>query len=488
MISRFSKAKAWTLGPILALSFSLGTSLLSGAEAPQSASRPNVLFITIDDLRNDLGALGVSHAKTPHLDQLARSSRLFTNHYVQVPTCGASRCALLRGQYPDVKAQVSNNAIRDTQSEWADRSMPAWWRQHGYRTYSLGKISHYPGGLTGGDWNTLPEELPGVWDRSWIPDSPWTTSLAMMHGYANGKPRERGVTPPWEAVDESDHAYPDAWVADDAITHLNTLAKSSEPWFFAVGFFKPHLPFAAPRKWLEIHDAADMPVPEIEENATARPGWHNSGELRNGYDLGGRDPFEDEAFATELRRTYAGSISYMDEQVGRVMKELEALNLADNTIVVVWSDHGYLLGEHQIWAKHTLYEEALKSPLMIRMPGLKAPGEQANSVVETVDIYPTLLELCGLPSPGDLDGTSLVPQLGNPAEESKKPALGFWSDWRTVRDQRWRLTVYPDAKDGNPVRELMDLENDPHSLRNVADENPKIVARLMKKLRPAFSE
>ncbi len=244
-----------------------------------AADRPNVLFIAIDDLRNDLGVLGVEHAQTPHLDRLARSSRLFTHHYVQVPTCGASRCALLRGQYPDVKAQVSNNAIKETHAEWGDRSLPAWWRQHGYRTYSLGKITHYPGGLTGGDWNAPPEELPGAWDRSWIPDSPWKTSLAMMHGYANGKPRERGVTPPWEAVDESDHAYPDAWVADNAIAQLQTLSKSEEPWFFAVGFFKPHLPFAAPRKWLDMHDPADFPAPTIEANAQARPGWHDSGEL-----------------------------------------------------------------------------------------------------------------------------------------------------------------------------------------------------------------
>ncbi len=170
------------------------------------------------------------------------------------------------------------------------------------------------------------------------------------------------------------------------------------------------------------------------------------------------------------------------------MAQLDALNLADNTIVVVWSDHGFLLGEHGIWAKHTLYEKALKSPLMIRMPGLKAPGAQSDSVVETVDIYPTLLELCGLPSPGGLDGRSLMPQLSDPAAKSAKPALGFWKDWRTVRNERWRLTVYPDDKDGNPVRELTDLKNDPLSLRDVAAENPQVVARLMKRLRPAFTE
>lgn len=458
------------------------------AQAAHHEKRPNVLFIAIDDLRNDLGALGVAHAKTPNLDQLAKSSRLFSRHYVQVPTCGASRAALLRGRYPEMQVQVGNNAIKDTQNEWGTRSMPAWWKQHGYRTYSLGKISHYPGNLTGEGWNEGAEELPGAWDRAWIPNSPWRTSMDMMHGYAHGKPRERGVTPAWEAVDASDYAYSDAWVADEAVTHLGKLAESGEPWFFAVGFFKPHLPFNAPRKWMELHDADTLPVPPVASDARSRPGWHDSGELHNGYDLGGREPLDDGAFAAELRRAYAGSVSYVDAQVGRVLEQLEELGLADDTIVVMWSDHGFMLGEQAIWAKHTLYEEALKSPMMIRVPGMAKAGASSSAVVETVDIYPTLLELCDLPSPGELDGHSLTPMLENPAAKSAKPALGYWKDSRSVRDDRWRLTVFPESKKREAAQVLFDLQHDPYGLRDVVAENPEVVARLKAELRPEFTK
>ncbi|MDP1589744.1 MAG: sulfatase-like hydrolase/transferase, partial [Prosthecobacter sp.] len=165
--------------------------------SPLLAAPPNVLFIAIDDLRCDLGAFGVAHAKTPQLDAFAKTARVFSQHYVQVPTCGASRCALLRGRYPTVPAHVGNDAIRDTQAEWRARSMPAHFRQQGYQTLAMGKISHYPGGLSGKDWMTGPEELPGAWSRCWVPQSaPWTTAEGMMHGYANGVPRQRGKSPP----------------------------------------------------------------------------------------------------------------------------------------------------------------------------------------------------------------------------------------------------------------------------------------------------
>jgi iduronate 2-sulfatase len=264
-----------------------------------AADRPNVLFLAIDDLRNDLGALGVTHAKTPQLDAFAKTARVFSHHYVQVPTCGASRCALLRGRYPSVPAHLGNNGIRDTHADWAAQSLPALFRQHGYRTLALGKITHYPGGLTGKDWTTGPEELPGVWERAWIPDGPWKTPLAIMHGYANGAARQPGKSPPWEAHDGPDEAYPDAWVAAEAITTLKELAAQNQPWFFGVGFFKPHLPFTAPKKWHEFHAAG---IPDLKPEAAAKPawpsGWHGSGEFRGNYAHAGRDPDTDETSAS----------------------------------------------------------------------------------------------------------------------------------------------------------------------------------------------
>ena len=434
-----------------------------GTASGGAAELPNVLFIAIDDLRNDLGCLGVEHAQTPHLDALAEQGRIFTHHYVQVPTCGASRYALLRGKYPTDNVHLGNNAILRTHQQWADRSLPAWFRRHGYQTLSLGKITHYPGGLAGGNWDEGPEELPGVWDRCWIPGSPWETAQAMMHGYANGVPRTRGKSPPWEAYDGPDKAYPDAWVAQDAVETLQALARSDEPWFFAVGFFKPHLPFAAPKKYFDMHDPDGIPAPAAAERNEEAGAYHRSGEFRGNYGHAGRDPDDDPDYARLLRHAYAAAASYVDAQIGRVLDAFEELGLAGNTVVVVWSDHGFLLGEHAIWGKHCLYEHALRAPLIVRYPELPHPGEPSHAVVETIDVFPTLVELCGLPAPEGLDGHSLRPQLADPAAVSRKPALGFWRRDRTVRTDRFRYIRY-----GSGAEQLFDFADDPHETRNLA--------------------
>ncbi|MDO8544051.1 MAG: sulfatase [Opitutaceae bacterium] len=459
---------------------------LTGLNAASTApAKPNILFIAIDDLRSDLGALGVAHAKTPNLDTFAESGRLFTHHYVQVPTCGASRCSLLRGKYPDQRAHVSNNAIKSTQSDWGARSLPSWLRQHGYQTFALGKIGHYPGGLTGKAWAEGPEELPGAWDRCWIPDSPWKTAEAMMHAYANGKPRVPGQTPPLESFDGPDEAYPDAWVARDAVAKLQELSRSGQPWFFAVGMFKPHLPFASPKRWLDLHATSRISAPAVAQRPTEPSGWHKSGELRGNYRApGGRDPDTDPAYADELRHAYAAAISYMDAQVGRVLKAAKELRLDDNTVIVIWSDHGFLLGEHAIWGKHCLYERALRSPMMIRYPGIPQPGAKTDTLVQTIDLFPTLLDLCTLPAPAGLDGRSLRPQLTDPRAASARPAHSFWTDGqRTIRTERWRLIAYPGkGKAGGVGVELFDLENDPDEARNAAAANAGVVKQLLAQL------
>jgi iduronate 2-sulfatase len=460
----------------------LSLSFIALATAASAADRPNVLFIAIDDLRGDLGVLGASHAKTPELDKLAETARLFTHHYVQVPTCGASRCALLRGRYPTEPVHVSNNAIRSTHADWGSSSLPAWFRQHGYQTLALGKITHHPGGLTGKHWAEGPEELPGAWDRCWIPDGPWKTPEAIMHGYANGAARQPGKSPPWEAFGGPDEAYPDAWVAAAAIATLDQLATEKQPWFFGVGFFKPHLPFAAPKKWFDLHAAG---VPDLDPDVAAKPdwpsGWHASGEFRKNYGHpSGRDPETDADYARLMRQAYAASVSYMDAQVGRVLRALREKGLENNTVVVVWSDHGFLLGEHAIWGKHCLYEHALRSPLMIRHPGLSQPGKTSPAIVETVDVFPTLADLCGLPLPEGLDGRSLRPQLADPAAPSAKPARGFFSGGqRTVRTDGWRLIVQ--AGDGGSASrfELFDYQTDRHETRNHAADHPDIVRSLL---------
>ena len=458
-----------------------GLLLLCVAIAPSVSAeeRPNVLFISIDDLRNDLGALGAGHAVTPHLDAFAATARLFSHHYVQAPTCGASRYALISGMRPSRPVHAGNNAIRDTSGDWADRSLPAMFRDAGYRTLALGKIGHYPGGLSGRNWDAPPEELPGVWDKHWIPDGPWPHAEAIMHGYADGVARVRGQSPPIEAFDGPDETYSDAWVARDAIATLGELADSAEPWLFAVGFFKPHLPFAAPKSYFDLH--ADG-VPDLEPEVAARrdwpSGWHRSGEFRGNYGHDGRDPDGDPDYVRELRVAYAAAVSYVDTQVGRVLQALNEHGLEDNTIVVVWSDHGFLLGEHAIWGKHCLYEHSLRAPLIIRHPGLERPGEISEATVETIDLFPTLADLCGLQAPDGLDGLSLRPQLEDPAAASSKPAFGYWGNRRTIRDDRWRLIV---AGDGDQA-ELFDYQTDPGETRNHTADHPERVRELLRTL------
>lgn len=450
-----------------------------------AADKPNVLLIAIDDLRCDLGSLGASHAKTPQLDDFAKTARVFTRHYVQVPTCGASRCALLRGRYPSVASQVNNGGILQTHGEWGSHSLPTMFRMAGYRTLALGKITHHPGGLTGKGWAAGPEELPGAWDRSWIPDGPWKTPEAMMHGYAGGVARRPGISPPWEAHDGPDDMYPDAWVATEAIKTLQELAKNNEPWFFGVGFFKPHLPFAAPQRW---HDKHARGVPDLNPTVALKPtwpsSWHKSGEFRGNYGHeSGRDPETDAEYAQLVRRAYAACVSYVDAQVGRVFEELQRLGLDDDTIVVVWSDHGFLLGEHAIWGKHCLYENALRSPLMIRKPGLQQPGRPCHAIVETVDLFPTLAELCRVEAPKKLDGRSLLPQLTDPSVPSTKPAYGFWTGGqRTLRTDRWRLIANPGKEENALQVELFDYETDPEETRNHAKVHPTVVADLLASL------
>lgn len=453
-----------------------------------SEPKPNVLFIAVDDLRNDLGAYGVPHAQTPHLDALAQTSRVFNRHYVQVPTCGASRCALLRGKYPSVAAQVGNEGIAQTYREWGPQSLPAVFRQNGYKTLALGKITHHPGGLTGKGWAEGPEELPGAWDRAWIPNGPWKTPESIMHGYANGIARIPGKSPPWQSHDGPDEAYPDAWVAAEAIATLQQLKQTStqnQPWFFGVGFFKPHLPFAAPKKWHDLHARDGL---ELSPAVAAKPswpsGWHNSSEFRSNYGHPDRlNPDTDASYARQMRIAYAASISYMDAQIGRVLAALNELGMAENTVVVLWSDHGFLLGEHGIWGKHCLYDNAIRSPLMIRYPNIVKPGVACDATVETVDVFPTLLDLCHLPSVPGLDGHSLMNHLKDPSAASSKPAHSFWTaGQRSIRTERWRLTVLPAKGDVATPFELFDYQTDPQETQNHAASQPAVVEQLLSML------
>lgn len=448
------------------------------------AARPNVLFICVDDLRPEIKALGADQIHSPAMDSLFASGRPFVHHYVQAPTCGASRYALWTGRYADSPARRSNGALfaYAPHADTEPPTLPRQFREHGYRTVSIGKISHNPGGLGGQQWNdSAKPEMPGAWDFSAMPPGPWKTPLKGMHGYANGVPRaNNGSSPAQEHVAGPDKLYPDGWITAEALRQMKSLATGKQPFFLAVGIMKPHLPFACPEKYLEPYDGVKFPPVPHPEKPPGLSTWHASGEFFGNYDQAGRDPRTDAAYAKELRHSYAACVSFADAQVAQLLDSLRDLKLTDNTIVILWGDHGWHLGEHDVWGKHTLFEESLLAPLVIRTPGMKQPGVAEKSFVETVDLYPTLCALADVPVPAGLSGTSRVAALGDPSG-SGGDAVSYFNQAETIRTPDYRLVRHREKPNAGKC-ELYDHRVDPGETKNIAAERPEIVEELVKRL------
>jgi len=444
-------------------------------------ARPNVLLICVDDLRPELGSYGVDYISSPNIDALAERGRVFRRHYVQAPTCGSSRYALLTGRYgPASNQALFRRAERmEKDADAVAPSLPGWFREHGYTTVSVGKVSHHPGGWGGRDWDDESKpEMPGAWDRHLLPAGPWRHPRGAMHGLAHGEIRKKAKDMDvLQAEPGPDTIYPDGLIAEEALGQLDTLAgeRDENPFFLAVGIIRPHLPFGAPAKYLEPYRGVEMP-PIPHPGKPGRPStWHGSGEFMK-YNRWGRDPNEDADFAAEVRRHYAACVSYADALVGKVLDRLDAVGAADDTIVLLWGDHGWHLGEHAVWGKHTLFEESLRSPLIVHHPGIDRPGEGSDAIVETVDIFPTVCELVGLPEPETLHGDSLGPVLEDPAAEGP-PAFGYWRGLETLRTDRYRVI----AGDEGP-RELYDHDRPHAETQNVLDEHPDVAERLVQEL------
>ena len=459
------------------------------------SKQTNVLFIAIDDLRPQLNCYGEKYMHTPHLDQLAETGRLFKNHFVHVPTCGASRYTLLLGQYPQYKKHLSNNVLRDHLAEAKEngfKTLPQVFKTNGYYTASLGKISHYVDGLIytyagKGDGRL---EMPDSWNTVWGPSDKWGTAWNAFFGYADGTNRnsQNRQVAPTEFVAEKDNDLPDGLIAQKAVSELKALKNKNEPFFLAVGFLKPHLPFVAPKKYWDLYEGKKLPLspnPEMPHHVSP-VAIHDSGEMFNSYkrqpEKGGKGIRISDEYAYHLRQAYFAAVSYVDAQVGKVLQALKETGLDKNTIVIVWGDHGWHLGDHTVWGKHTLFERALKSTFIIKTPDLEKPGEASESIVETVDIYPTLLELCNLKAYHPLSGKSLVPVLKKPTASLDKPALGFWHSGYTMRSADYRFTRF---KKGNQnYTELYDHRKDPDESQNLANlkENETLVKDLERKI------
>ena len=449
----------------------------------QPLKQPNVLLICVDDLRPELNCFGVDYIHSPNIDRLAKTGAAFTRHYVQAPTCGSSRAALLTGRYAGRYAAASNSALFQRakaikKGETVTASMPAWFRNNGYTTVSVGKVSHHPGGRGGSDWDDDQElEMPNSWDRNHKPAGAWQHPKGWMHGLANGEIRvKRGEMDVFQSLEGDDTIYPDGISTDTALKELDTLAADSKPFFLAVGILRPHLPFGAPAKYMEHYKNATLPATRHPEKPSGKTTWHKSGEFMN-YNRWDRNPNEDAEFAIEVRKHYAACVTFADAQVGRVLERLEKTGEADNTVVVLWGDHGWHLGEHALWGKHALFEESLRSPLIIRYPDMANANSKTQSIVESIDIFPTLCELAKLPVPEFVDGTTLKPLIDGGQTESRE-AISYFRKARTIRSTQYRLIAH---KDGHQELYAHGSEIGEET-KNLASEKPDVVIDLMDRL------
>lgn len=454
-------------------------------------SPPNVLFIFVDDLRPELGSYGNAIIKTPHMDRLAENGSAFTNHYVQVPTCGASRYTLLTGMLPKSKDQLSNEVIRNYISKEPEKSKPESFihqlKRNGYSTVGIGKISHYIDGLYGysaSSENTKPE-LPYSWDKKLFNAGKWKDGWDAFFAYADGSSRitKNKLVKPYEMAEVGDEGYPDGLTANLAIEQLDELALSKEPFFLGVGFFKPHLPFNAPKKYWDIYKRSDIPLTQSEDipSGIHPSSLHNSSEF-NRYELGEEKPDLNDpaskAYARKITHAYYAAVSYIDAQIGKLLDELKAKGLEKKTIVILWGDHGWQLGDHRVWGKHTLFEKALRSPLIIKDPRIEAPQRNVTEIVSTVDIYPTLMDLCAVKMPYKSDGRSMAKLLDSNQKDPnwEQASYSYFNQGISVRIPGYRYTKY--FRKQKPIIELYNHEVDPNENVNIAAENPKLVKEL----------
>ena len=393
----------------------------------QTGEKPNVLFIAVDDLRPELGCYGASHVLSPNIDALAASGRRFNRAYCQQAVCNPSRTSLMTGMRPDSLGVTTNHShFRDRHPNVV--TLPQHFKRHGYEAMAIGKIYHgvFPDGASKTHWDTMGDAQS--WSRPALRFGP--RYYYTEQGIAAAKEAFRRVYNPlnpapddWtkklvfgpatESPEVSDSTLYDGQVADAAVHSIRELKRRKHPFFLAVGFIKPHSPYIAPQKYFDLYDDVELASHrDFPEGAPAFAG-HESGELRRYTDQPDKGEFPAEK-QRRVRHAYFACISYIDTQIGRVLQELDRSGLANNTIVVLFGDHGYHLGEHVLWGNTTNFELDTRVPLIVRTPQMKAAGVPSASLVELVDLYPTLAQLAGLPLIDQLEGTSFAGILSDP--------------------------------------------------------------------------
>jgi iduronate 2-sulfatase len=441
------------------------------ATSKSGNKKPNVLFLVVDDLRPQLGCYGHKQMLSPNIDHLASEGVLFTRSYCQVPVCGASRASLLTGVRPTRDRFISYDV-------WAEKDLPGalnlpkHFKNSGYHTISNGKVFHHSNDCRD-SWSEAP----------WRPKGPWRNYLLEENKKLAQKEKD-GRGPAYESADVPDNAYFDGMIADKAVSDLKRLADMDKPFFLALGFLKPHLPFNAPKKYWDLYkrekiDLADNP---FRPKGAPDVALHNWGELRAYVGIPQKGPLSDELARTLIHGYYA-CVSYTDAQIGRVLSELDRLGLRKNTIVILWGDHGWNLGEHGLWCKHCNFETSLHSPLIVTAPGIKGPVT-SNALTEYIDIYPSLSELCNLPLPAHLQGKSFVPLMKNPNLVWKEAVFSRYYYGDSVKTDRYRYTEWRGKNGQVYARMLYDHKTDPHENVNISElpQNKAIVEKLSKLL------
>ncbi len=465
---------------------------LSVRSVAHAADKPNVLLICVDDLKPALGCYGDRLAKSPNIDRLAARGVVFDRAYCNQAVCSPSRNALLCG----LRSQTLGIYDLGTNFRVARPNavtLPQLFKQNGYRTEGLGKIFHVGHGNHEDEasWS-VPHWRANVIAYA-LPESKAKSGLTREEALFNNQPAAdlpKGAA--YEMADVPDNTYPDGALADEVVLRLRSAAeRKDQPFFIAAGFVKPHLPFVAPKKYWDMHDPAALPLADFRDPPKDAPAYapQFGGELRQYRDVPERGAL-DETLQRKLVHGYYAATSYMDAQVGRVLDELDRLQLASNTIIVLWGDHGWHLGDHGMWCKHTNYEQATHIPIIVSAPG-KLSGKHSSSLIESVDIYPTLCELTGLKPPAELDGKSAVAALKDVEARTKDYVLHAYPRnapergpviGRAVRTSRYRLVEWKksgDAADSADI-ELYDYDADPLEKVNVASKRPEVVAELRK--------
>lgn len=452
-----------------------------------SAEKPNVLFILVDDLKPALGAYGDPVAKSPNLDRLAARGLRFDRAYCNQAVCAPSRNALL------TSARSTSLGIyslgRNFRKAVPDAiTLPQYFKQHGYHTAGVGKVFHIGHGNVGDDisWS-VPFQADKVIDYV-LPASTGgkLTREEALFQNKNAAGLPRGAA--WERANVEDGAYSDGRIAAEGIQRLQAYQQSGQPFFLALGFVKPHLPFCAPAKYWELYDPAKLPLAKFTRPPAGAPPFAGKtlGELNQYQPVPDAPPLTEEMKRTLIHGYYA-AMSYLDAQVGRVLDELDRLGLAKNTIVVLWGDHGYHLGDHGMWTKHTNYEQANRIPVIFVAPGVTTAGSSTGALLESVDIFPTLCELAALPppkGPQPIDGQSFVSVLKDPRSTIRDHAYHCFPRGqrmgRAIRTERYRLVEWkqPGASSDSAELELYDYQADPDETKNLAAEQPEVVAKL----------